>query len=132
MFYYLSFREDSKYVKIILMGIRIIDKPTKLAEIREIASHQFGDMVKFVVDVEKEIMAIGGDLHADEEAVLIENDSNQNNLWGINYYLDKGAKSTIEFDSMINLRPSQNNRSRDVENSETRKQIVVVVNKLIV
>ncbi|MEI7616244.1 MAG: DUF5674 family protein, partial [Actinomycetota bacterium] len=62
-------------------------------------------MVKFVVDVEKEIMAIGGDLHADEEAILIENGSGQKNLWGINYYLDKDAENTIEFDSMINLRP---------------------------
>lgn len=108
-----------------------MDKSIKLAEIQEIASHQFGDMVKFVVDVEKEIMAIGGDLHADEEAILIENGSGQKNLWGINYYLDKDAENTIEFDSMINLRPSQNNRSRDVEDSETRKKIVAIVNKLV-
>lgn len=112
------------------MGIKVIDKPIKVADIQEIASRQFGDMVKFVVDIKKEIMAIGGDLHADEEAILIENGSEQNNLWGINYYLDK--EPVIEFDSLINLRPSQNNRSRDVENAEIREKIAAIVNKLVI
>ena len=89
-------------------------------------------MVKFVVDVKKGIMAIGGDLHADEEALLIENDSEQNNLWGVNYYINKDTENTIEFDSMINLRPSQNNHSRDVEDSKTREKIITIVKKLVV
>lgn len=114
------------------MEIHVIDKPIKITDVQEVANHQFGDMVKFVVDVEKKIMAIGGDLHADEEAILIENGSSQNNLWGINYYLGKDADSTIEFDSMINIRPSQNNRSRDVEDSETQKKIITIVNKLVI
>ncbi len=120
-----------KYVKIVVMEIQIIDQPIKVSDLQDIAKHQFGEMVKFVVDVEKEIIAIGGDLHADEEAVLIEAGSIQNNLWGINYYLDKEAENTLEFDSMINLRPSQNNRSRNVEDAETRKKIGVIINKLV-
>jgi hypothetical protein len=111
--------------------IKIVKEPIRKEDIKEIVAHQFGDMVKLVVDVEKEIMAIGGDLHADEEAVLIENGSGQKNLWGINYYLDRSPEDTIEFDSMINLRPSQSNRSRNVEDSETRKKIVHIVNKLV-
>jgi len=114
------------------MEIKIVKEPIKYSDVQEIATHQFGDMVKFVVDIEKEIIAIGGDLHSDEEALLIENGSGQNNLWGINYYLGKDSESTIEFDSMINLRPSQNNRSRDVENQKTREKIVTIVKKLVI
>ena len=114
------------------MEIRIVRKAIKVSDVQDIASHQFGDMVKFVVDVKKEIMAIGGDLHADEEALLIENDSEQNNLWGINYYLNKDIENTIEFDSMINLRPSQNNRSRNVEDLKTKEKIVMIVKSLVV
>lgn len=111
--------------------IKIIDKTIDVKEIQEIASHQFGNMVKFVVDIEKEIIAIGGDLHADEEAILIEKGSEQKNLWGINFYLDKKSENKIEFDSMINLRPSQNNKSRDVEDPVIREKIVMIVNKLV-
>lgn len=121
-----------EYVNIATMEIKIVDKPINISKLQEIADHQFGDMVKFVVDVEKKIIAIGGDLHADEEAILIENGASQNNLWGINYYLGKDAGSTIEFDSMINLRPSQNNRSRDVEDPITKEKIVNIVNKLVI
>ncbi|HDP69970.1 MAG TPA: hypothetical protein ENN38_04060 [Actinobacteria bacterium] len=111
--------------------MKIIEKPISINKIKEIAANQFGEMVKFVVDVEKEIIAIGGDLHADEEAILIENGSNQNDLWGINYYLEKPKEETVEFDSMINIRPSQNNRSRDVENDQIKKTIIKIVEKLI-
>ncbi|MDD3480853.1 MAG: DUF5674 family protein [Patescibacteria group bacterium] len=114
-----------------MIDIQIIDKPTSEKVVREIAKNQFGDMVKFVVDVKKEIIAIGGDLHADEEALLIEQGSSQEDLWGINYYIDKTGKDQVEFDSMINIRPSQGNRSRDVENSEIREKIIAIVKKLI-
>jgi hypothetical protein len=114
------------------MTIKVIEKPIKISDVQEIANHQFGDMVKFVVDVEKEILAIGGDLHADEEAILIEKGSDQNNLWGINYYLGRDPAETIEFDSMINIRPSQNNRSREVENPKNREKIMAIVKKLVI
>ena len=79
------------------------------------AREQFGDMVKAVVDVEQGIMAIGGELHADEEAVLLDQGSRQADLWGINLYPDAAAVRALEFDSMINVRPAQGNRSRSVE-----------------
>jgi hypothetical protein len=76
-------------------------------------------------------MTIGGDLHADEEALLIENGSEQKNLWGINFYPRKVTEERIEFDSMINIRPSQNNWSRNIEDPAIRKKIIEIVNKLI-
>lgn len=113
------------------MQIQIVKDQIKLAEIENIASHQFGDLVKFVVDVEDRIIAIGGDLHADEEALLIQLGSKQENLWGINYYPTKNGHEAIEFDSMINIRPSQDNRSRGVENTEIQKKIIEIVDSIV-
>jgi len=115
-----------------MLEIQIIDQQITLGNLSKIASQQFGDMVKFVVDVEKEIIAIGGELHADEEAALLETGSMQENLWGINYYPENAGVNRIEFDSMINIRPSQNNRSREVEDETLRERITQIVNKLVV
>ena len=75
-------------------------------------------------------MAVGGELHADEEAVLLEQGSKQENLWGINLYVEKPKEEWLQFDSMINIRPRQNNRSKGVENPEIQKEIIEVVNSL--
>lgn len=114
------------------MAIKIIKEAISKEELSDIAKNQFGDLVKAVIDIEKEIVAIGGELHADEEALLLQNGSHQENLWGINLYLNKSADEVIEFDSMINVRPSQNNRSRGVESVEIQLKILEIVNKLIV
>ncbi|MSR85519.1 hypothetical protein EXS71_03755 [Candidatus Uhrbacteria bacterium] len=95
------------------------------------ALESFGDFVKAVVDIEKNLMVIGGELHADEEQVLLEQGSRQEDLWGINLYPNQVDESWIEFDSMINIRPRQGNRSRSVDDVQTREQIIRVVNKLI-
>jgi hypothetical protein len=95
------------------------------------ARNKFGNMVKAVVDIEKKIMAVDGDLHADEEALLLNNGSNNKNLWGINLYPELNNEDWIEFDSMINLRPAHNNRTRGVDDQAIQQQIVVVVDKLV-
>lgn len=70
-------------------------------------------------------------LHSDEEALLIENNSKQENLWGINLYPEIKDEKWIEFDSIINLRPSQGNRTRGVDNLHLREEIIKIVNKLV-
>jgi hypothetical protein len=111
--------------------IDIISDSISRQRLEELALARFGDMVKAVVDVEKGIMAVGGELHADEEALLIEQGSKQENLWGINIYINEPMPQAIEFDSMINLRPAQNNRTRGVEDASLRKIIIEIVTKLI-
>ena len=111
--------------------MKLIDSKISKAELVEIAKERFGDMVKAVVDVELGIMIVGGELHADEEAMLLERGSKQENLWGINIYVDMPEEDRIEFDSMINIRPRQNNRSRDVLDEGIRKKIAVIVNDLV-
>ena len=113
------------------MAIQIVREPITPDELRSLAHGQFGDFVKAVVDVRLGVMAVGGELHADEEAFLLEQASRQVDLWGINIYPDRVGTDRIEFDSMINVRPSQGNRSRSVEDPALRQQIVNVVTGLI-
>ena len=102
-----------------------------LIRLREMAARRFGDMVKAVVDVERGIMAVDAELHADEEDLLLETGSAQADLWGVNLYPDLAGEDWIEFDSMINLRPSQGNRSRGVSDPETRRKITEIVLRLV-
>jgi len=93
----------------------------------------FDGLVKAVVDVVKEVMVVDSELHADQEEYLLEKGSKQENLWGINIYPEQvGKDSWLEFDSMINLRPSQNNKSRSVEDENIRNRITAIVDKLVV
>ncbi len=114
------------------MPIEIVSAPVSLDELRHMAGQQFGDFVKAVVDVERGMMAIGGELHADEEALLLQHGARQADLWGINLYPDRPAAELIEFDSMINVRPSQGNRSRGVKDALVRQQIQEIVGRLVV
>jgi len=91
----------------------------------------FSDMVKFVVDLKKETLAVGGELHSDAEALLIQDGSSQTDLWGGNFYPGNPKEKQIEFTSMINIRPSQGNMGRGVESEDTRKTILAVVDKWI-
>jgi len=122
---------EVKYGRFKIMEIRIIKDTISKKELTDIAENQFGDLVKAVVDVKKEIIAIGGELHADEESLLLQNGSRQENLWGINIYPNNPEENRIEFDSMINVRPSQNNKSRGVESLDIQRKIRDIVNRLI-
>jgi len=113
------------------MKIKIVEEAIDLKKLIKIGEEGFGDLVKGVVDIEKEIMAIGGELHADEEAILLSLGSKQENLWGINLYPQKKDEDFIEFDSVINLKPSQGNRSRGIENPQIQKRIKEIVERFI-
>jgi len=111
--------------------IDIIREPITRAQLAEKAKALFGDMIKVVVDIDQEVMAIGGELHADEEQLLLEAGSSQQALWGINLYPAVEGEDWLEFDSMINLRPNQGNRTRGVDNPEICQKIIDVVAKLV-
>jgi Protein of unknown function (DUF5674) len=111
--------------------MRILSEPITLDELRQLAVDQFGDFVKAVVDVREGVMAIGGELHADEEAALLEQGARQADLWGINIYPDRVGTERIEFDSMINVRPAQGNRSRSVDDPGIQQRIQDIVARLV-
>ena len=105
--------------------MKILDKKIKRSDLEKCQFVMDDEMVKGVVDVEKGLLAIDAELHADLEKLLLDNGSDQFDLWGINLYFDG---ELVEFDSMINIRPTQGNRSRSVENKKTQRQILEIVN----
>ncbi|MBI2984995.1 MAG: hypothetical protein HYY50_05235 [Candidatus Kerfeldbacteria bacterium] len=110
--------------------MKLVEQSISKDELLALAKERFGDMVKAVVDIERGVMVVGGELHADAEQRLLEHGSNQTDLWGINIYPEKPRAEWIEFDSMINIRPSQGNRSRSVEDEGIRRRIIGIVNRL--
>lgn len=137
-------RRSTKTIFIVLCGvynagvtenpdsdILIISEPVSAQRVAEMAAERFGDMVKAVVDTNRRLLALGGELHSDEEAALLEQGSTQQDLWGINIYTEQERSEWIEFDSLINVRPRLGNRSRGVEDAATRQLICEIVNSLI-
>lgn len=84
--------------------------------------------IKIVVDVEQKILAGGGKKHVDAEQILLQEGSHQDNLWGGGLDLENGE---IDYNSMINVRPSQGNLSRDIMSSDIRKVFDNIVIKLL-
>jgi Protein of unknown function (DUF5674) len=103
-----------------------------LPELHEMAQNMYGDLVKAVVDVEQGLFSVDAEMHVDLEQLMFESDSMKSNLWGINLYpAHYGTDKFVVFDSMINIRPRQNNRSRSVEDVNIQKQILEIVNKVV-
>ena len=109
----------------------IIKEPININDIIEMANNRYGDMVKAVADVRRELVTVDSDLHSDLETLLLEDGSAQEDLWGYNIYPELDGKDFIEFDSLINIRPRQNNFSRDVEDVQIQKAIIAITNKYI-
>ena len=111
--------------------MKIIREILTVGELQQMAAGMFGNLIKAVVDVDRQIIAVDAELHSDLEALLLEDGSKQQNLWGINLYPELKGDDFIEFDSMINMRPSQGNRGRGVDDERTRKRILDVVAKRV-
>ena len=110
----------------------ILKEPVSIAELTSVANELYGDMVKAVADVKNNVIAIDAELHSDLERMLLEEGSEQENLWGFNIYPEMGDEDFVEFDSLINIRPRQNNRSRSVEDENLRSKIIEIINKYII
>lgn len=110
----------------------LVDDKITLAELKKMSETMLGNLVKAVVDIEKKIMVVDAPFHADQEEYLLEEGSDQNNLWGINLYPDSyGTDQWLVFDSMINMRPSWGNRSRGVDDLRIQKIIRDIVASLV-
>ncbi|HKV10553.1 MAG TPA: DUF5674 family protein [Thermoanaerobaculia bacterium] len=111
--------------------IVLIDRKLDRSELARLVGAWFEDMVKYVVDVERRVAAVGGELHADAEKLLLEEGSRQADLWGANYYPGRGAEECIEYSSLINIRPSQGNRSMLIEDEGVKERVREITFALI-
>ncbi len=114
------------------MRIEIIAEPITRAEAMEIAKEIYGNMVKGAVDVEREILALGGEYHMDANTALLESGSRQENVWGFNIHLERPREDWIAFTSLINIRPAQGNRQMKIEDTTLCVKIADIINRKIV
>lgn len=114
-----------------MTGILILEKRIETDELRRLVADGFGDMVKYVVDVERGVIAAGGQLHADAEALLLEAGSRQDDLWGANYYPGTPEDECIEFTSLINIRPARSNPGMELLDSQLRDRVRRITFSLI-
>ncbi len=112
--------------------MKIVTTPIKRSKILKEYNSYFRKMIKAVVDIDEHIIALDAELHADLEEILLTNGSNQENLWGVNLYLEENKEEQIEFTALINIRPSLDNRSMEVEDLQIRDEIKKIVNTLII
>lgn len=113
------------------MDIVIIKNYITEQQLKKLAEKNFGNMIKGVIDIERKIIALGGELHADAETVLLQKGCQQKNLWGFNIYTDQTIDNRLEYTSFINIRPSQGNNSLEIQKEELRKKIKRIIDKLI-
>jgi hypothetical protein len=103
--------------------IVVVERRIDAETLRTLVERHFVDMVKFVVDVERGVAAVGGELHADEEAALLERGSRQDDLWGANYYPGRGRDDCIEYTSLINIRPARGNPGMTIDDPRVRERV---------
>jgi len=114
------------------MEIKIFKSRVSKEELLALAQSGYGDMVKGVVDINQKILALGGELHADAEQILLDQGSKQADLWGFNIYPEKSQEDYLEYTSMINIRPRQGNMDREIKNLELRRQIKNIIDDMVV
>ncbi len=111
--------------------IKIFQVRASQNEVDQFLGKPFSEMVKFVADVRKGILALGGELHADAEALLLEQGSRQEDLWGGNFYPKRDKENQVEYHSMINIRPGVGNRGTEIQDDNIRKQVSEVLEKIL-
>ncbi len=114
------------------MSIIIVQTTIKKEELEHLAKEIFGNMVKGVINVQDGILAFGGEMHSDIEAVLLENGARQEDLWGFNIYPELSHDSWIEYTSLINIRPKQANNSMEIQDEKIRLKIKNILDEKIV
>lgn len=113
------------------MNIVVVEKEISLTELKEIAQEFYKTMIKGVVDIEKEVVAFGGEYHIDANQKLIERDSKQKDIWGFNVYLDRPRGTWIEYTSLINIRPSAENTDMEVSDPKIRETMKRIIDSKI-
>ncbi|MCK5076971.1 MAG: hypothetical protein KAR38_11380 [Calditrichia bacterium] len=109
------------------MGIEIVRQSISREQLNDIAREYYEELIKGVVDIKREVVALGGEMHADSEEVLLKDGSKQSDLWGFNILLDKNKEECLMYESFINIRPRNNNKSLEVEDLKIREQMKQII-----
>ena len=113
------------------MEILVVREPVDQETLDSLARAWHTSLVKGVVDINLGTVALGGEWHIDANNKLIAEGSEQKNLWGFNVYPKENGDSAIEYNSLINIRPAQGNRSMEIMSEETRRTVRETVERII-
>ena len=116
---------------IMLVDIKILDHKIKTEEVKKLADFWYGSMIKGTVDIELERVALGGDYHIESSEILTGSGSKFEDVWGFNIRFEENKDGSLEFDSMVNIKPNFGNRSRGINSEETIKKATEIIYKFI-
>ena len=114
------------------MNIKIVEDKIKLDELKEIAKEFYTSMIKGVVDIEKEVIAFGGEYHIDAKKILLKKGSEDKDIWGFSIYFDRSRDSFLEYKSQINVQPTDDNNGLEVQNENIRAKMKRIIDSKIV
>lgn len=112
--------------------IKIIKDQISLEDLQILAKEFYGNMIKGVADIERRVVAFGGEYHMEANMMLIEDGSSQANLWGFNVYFKKPREDWLEYISLINIRPAAGNFDMMIGDEQIRNKVKEIVNSKIV
>ncbi|HSG45780.1 MAG TPA: DUF5674 family protein [Anaerolineales bacterium] len=107
--------------------IHLLKEKVVPAQIQDMLQ-EYENMIKIVVDTRRRYLSGGGEMHADCESALLEDGSEQDDLWGANWY---PSEQRIEFESLINIRPRLGNRNILIQDEELRKKVESVTREIL-
>jgi hypothetical protein len=107
--------------------IHVLKSPAAPEQIQQMLA-EYETMIKIVVDIRRKVVSGGGEMHADCESVLLDDGSEQDDLWGANWYPDE---QRIEYESLINIRPRLGNRSVLIQDENLRQQVETITRDIL-
>src|SRR6266498_3924279 len=105
----------------------LLNEKATPAQIQEMLE-RYENMIKIVVDIRRRVLSGGGEMHADCESILLDDGSEQDDLWGANWYPNE---QRIEFESLINIRPRMGNRNILIQDQNLRRQVEAVTREML-
>jgi hypothetical protein len=112
--------------------IVIVTESISVDDLKTLAQKSYGHLIKGVVDIEREVVAFGGEWHIQANMKLSEKGSSQADCWGFNVVFDLPKDSWIEYKSLINIRPLSGNRNIEVQDDKIRERMKKIINKKII
>lgn len=100
-------------------------------ELRRLVDTSFEDMVKYVVDLERGVAAVGGERHAEGAQLLLDDGSRQADLWGASYWPGRGREECVEYTAPINARPANGDGNMEIQDPAIRRRVLELTWALI-
>lgn len=113
------------------MEMKILTEKIGMKDVRSLTEQGYGTMIKGTVDVAQNKVALGGDYHIESCELLVKGGSKSEDVWGFNIRFEEDENGVLEFDSMVNIKPAQGNKSRDILDENITKKAEDIIKSWI-